>query len=116
MRAQVDQDASWNPIDHAALARYLIHEADWGVTATQSSLQPGYPFGNVLSVSDGPKDESTGRILFYVATQSVFVADVRTDSRMAFTVSQEQTSKGCWLQDPEWPMCSRVRGGAARFR
>lgn len=71
-------------------------------------MQPGWPFGNVLSVSDGPKNESTGRILFYVATMSVFVADVRKDPRMTFTVSQEQTSKGCWLQDPEWPMCARV--------
>jgi Pyridoxamine 5'-phosphate oxidase len=101
-------ESRWSLLDHAAIARYLIHEADYGVTATQSTLVPGWPFGNVLSVSDGPKNDSTGRILFYVADQSVFVADVRQDNRATFTVSQEQTEKGCWIEDPEWPMCARV--------
>jgi hypothetical protein len=63
----------------------------------------------VLSISDGPKVNSTGRLLFYVATNSLFVADVEKDSRATVTVSEEQTNGGCWLEDPEWPMCARVR-------
>jgi hypothetical protein len=96
-------------IDHAGLARWLLHEADYGVTATHSSMRPGWPFGNVLSISDGPKGNSTGRLLFYVATNSVFVADVNKDARATVTVTEEQTRQGCWLEDPEWPMCARVR-------
>lgn len=94
--------------DHAALARYLIHASDYGVTATHSSLRPGWPFGNVLSVSDGPFNHSTGRVIFYVSTISVFTADVNRDRRATFTVTEEQTPRGCWLEDPEWPTCARV--------
>jgi Pyridoxamine 5'-phosphate oxidase len=96
--------------DHAAHARWLIHEASYGVAAAQSSLKEGYPFGNILSVSDGPVDQSTGRIIFYVATMSQFAKDVAKDDRVSFTVSQEQAEggTGCRLFDPEWPMCARV--------
>jgi hypothetical protein len=97
--------------DHAAHARWLIHEANYGVATVQSTLKEGYPFGHVLSLSDGPVDQSTGRLLFYVATISQFVKDVSKDDRISFTVSQEQAEGDtmCRLSDPEWPMCSKVR-------
>lgn len=96
--------------DHAAHARWLIHQADYGVATAHSTLKEGFPFGNVLSMSDGPDDDATGRIIFYVATMSQFAKDVAKDDRLSLTVSQEQAEggTGCRLFDPEWPMCARV--------
>jgi hypothetical protein len=97
--------------DHAAHARWLIHEADYGVATAQSTMKEGFPFGNVMSMSDGPDDQATGRILFYVTTISRFAQDVAQDDRVSLTVSQEQAEggRGCDQVDPEWPTCARVR-------
>jgi Pyridoxamine 5'-phosphate oxidase len=95
---------------HAALARWMVHHADYGVTSTHSALRAGYPFGNVLSMSDGARGNSTGRVLFYVATISQFTADVADDARMSFTLTEAQeTTPRCYGMDPEWPLCARVR-------
>ena len=106
---QTQSTQATQAIDHAALARWLLHAADYGVTATHSTLRPGWPFDNVLSLSDGPAHNSTGRLLFYVATISVFAADVEADGRATLTVSEEQAPGGCRREDPEWPLCARVR-------
>lgn len=95
---------------HAAHARWLIHQADYAIVTAQSTLKEGFPFSNVMSLSDGPESNSTGRLLFYLATISQFVTDIAQDDRVSLTVSQEQAfdGSGCKHADPEWPMCSRV--------
>ncbi len=40
--------------DHARLARWLVHQTDWGVVSTLSRHLGGAPFGNVVSHADGP--------------------------------------------------------------
>ena len=94
-----------------------MHNVDYGVVATFSSQEPGSPFANVVSVSDGPKGDagSTGRLIFYAATISVFTADTAAAPRVAFAVTEEQTPKGCVLEDPEWPLCARVCSHSPAF-
>jgi hypothetical protein len=74
-------------------------------------MQPDWPFANVISHSDGALGNSTGRIIFYVATMSEMFADVTADDRVSFAVSQAEASngQGCRMMDPEWPLCARVR-------
>lgn len=50
--------------DHARLARWLVHQLDWGVVSTTSRHLGGVAFGNPLSVADGPCGSPTGRLLF----------------------------------------------------
>ena len=51
------------------MARYLVHRNDWGTLSTISrhlSKHSVVPYGNAVSYSDGPKGNSTGRLLFYL--------------------------------------------------
>uniref|UniRef100_A0A8C7NGF7 Cellular repressor of E1A-stimulated genes 2 n=1 Tax=Oncorhynchus mykiss TaxID=8022 RepID=A0A8C7NGF7_ONCMY len=52
----------------------LLHEAHCHSTFTIKGL----PFGNIFSVSDGPKDNSTGVLYFYVTLMDNTVADLRS--------------------------------------
>lgn len=97
--------------NHAGHARWLVHAADYAVFSTHSTMEEGWPFSNVVSISDGAQGNSTGRIIVYVATISQFAADVAADARVSLGVSQAQAygGKGCQYLDAEWPLCARVR-------
>lgn len=49
------------------MARWLAHENVWGVVSTTSIHLNGTAFGNVMSMSDGEKLNSTGRLFFYLS-------------------------------------------------
>lgn len=104
--------------DHAAHARWLVHNSDYAVATVHSAMEDGYPFGHVMSIGDGQDENSTGRIIFYCATVSQFVADVAKNNKVSVTLTQDQTESGCKLFDEEWPMCARVRlkGAAATLK
>ena len=56
-----------------------------------ASLQiKGYPFGNIFSVSDGPFENSTGVIYFYVTAMDNSVADLRSNPNASFTISESE--------------------------
>uniref|UniRef100_A0A8C8DFY3 CREG-like beta-barrel domain-containing protein n=1 Tax=Oncorhynchus tshawytscha TaxID=74940 RepID=A0A8C8DFY3_ONCTS len=57
----------------------------------------GLPFGNIFSVSDGPKDNSTGVLCFYVTLMNNTVADLKKGD---FCRQQ--------MYDPEDPRCARL--------
>lgn len=50
----------------------------------------GLPFGNIFSVSDGPADNSTGLIYFYVTPMDTTVSDLRSDPHASLTFSEAE--------------------------
>lgn len=96
--------------NHAGHARWLVHAADYAVFSMYSTMQEGWPFSSVVSISDGPAGNATGRIIVYVTTVSQFAADVAAESKVSLGLSQAQADggTGCQYVDAEWPLCARV--------
>ncbi|KAL0963489.1 hypothetical protein UPYG_G00307090 [Umbra pygmaea] len=92
----------------ARTARYIAHFSDWGFLATISTQDKikGLPFGNIFSVSDGPMDNSTGVIHFYLSPKDNSVVDLRSFPFASLTFS-EGGGEFCRQQvyDPEDPRC-----------
>lgn len=59
--------------EYATMARWLVHKSEWGTLSTISRQLSGrdqpVPFGNAVSISDGPVERSTGRLLFYLTVE-----------------------------------------------
>lgn len=109
------KETSWpNPPPHdqvAEVARYLVHISDWASIATFSvaSMTEGYPFSNILSLSDGPVEKSTGTPYFYLTPMDLTSHDLEKDSRASLSMSEAQ-SNYCHKNnfDPESPLCARI--------
>ncbi|XP_029967731.1 protein CREG2 [Salarias fasciatus] len=97
--------------DTARTARYIAHFSDWGHLATISTQDQikGLPFGNIFSVSDGPLDNSTGVIYFYVTPMDNSVSDLRSNPYASLTFSEAE-GEFCrqMVYDPEDPRCARL--------
>ncbi|KAK0133891.1 Protein CREG2 [Merluccius polli] len=95
----------------ARTARYIAHSSDWGHLSTISTQEKikGFPFGNIFSVSDGPLDNSTGVIYFYVTAMDNSVADLRSNPNASLTFSEAE-GEYCrhMIYDPEDPRCARL--------
>ncbi|KAM8975218.1 protein CREG1 [Pelodytes ibericus] len=95
----------------ARVARFVVHECDWGALATISSHSPvtGQPFANVFSVSDGPRRAGTGVPYFYLTVMEISVQDLQVNPNASFTVSLAQTHY-CKKEgyDPQSPLCAHV--------
>uniref|UniRef100_A0A671XK38 Cellular repressor of E1A-stimulated genes 2 n=1 Tax=Sparus aurata TaxID=8175 RepID=A0A671XK38_SPAAU len=95
----------------ARTARYIAHYSDWGHLATISTLDKinGLPFGNIFSVSDGPLDNSTGVIYFYVTPMDNSVSDLKNNPYASLTFSEAE-GEFCrqMVYDPEDPRCARL--------
>uniref|UniRef100_A0A671K8J4 Cellular repressor of E1A-stimulated genes 2 n=1 Tax=Sinocyclocheilus anshuiensis TaxID=1608454 RepID=A0A671K8J4_9TELE len=78
--------------------------ADWGHLATISTQEQikGLPFGNIVSVSDGPADNSTGVPYFYVTPMDNTVTDLPFCLLTTFSCDRKQ------VYDPEDPRCARL--------
>lgn len=50
----------------------------------------GFPFGNIFSVSDGPSDNSTGVIYFYVTPMDYTVSDLKSNPYASLTFSEAE--------------------------
>ncbi|XP_077393637.1 protein CREG2 [Festucalex cinctus] len=104
---------SWPPPhqETARTARYIAHSSDWGFLATISSQDKikGLPFGNIFSVSDGPLDNSTGVIYFYVTPMDTTVSDLKMNRYASVTFSEAE-SDFCrqMIYEPEDPRCARL--------
>ncbi|XP_070555874.1 protein CREG1-like [Ptychodera flava] len=102
-------------MEYAARARYMVHRADWAIINTVS-IQPGmlgFPFGNILSISDGLVDNSTGIPYVYLTRFDVSVQDfsVNNNVTMTFTENEFPDINECKpgkISDPESPLCSRL--------
>jgi hypothetical protein len=51
------------------MCRWLAHMSDWGTLSTADAAS-GLPYGGVVSVSDGPSECPTGRLLFYLTVRA----------------------------------------------
>ncbi|XP_056145851.1 protein CREG2-like [Lampris incognitus] len=95
----------------ARTARYISHYSDWGHLATISTQDKikGLPFGNIFSVSDGPLDNSTGVIYFYVTPMDNTVSDLKSNPYASLTFSEAE-GDFCrqMIYDPEDPRCARL--------
>ncbi|XP_071395389.1 protein CREG2 [Centroberyx affinis] len=111
---EVKKSANTTPPPHqetARTARYIAHYSDWGHLATISTQDKikGLPFGNIFSVSDGPLDNSTGVIYFYVTAMDNTVADLKNNPYASLTFSEAE-GDFCrqMIYDPEDPRCARL--------
>ncbi|XP_062312567.1 protein CREG2 [Osmerus eperlanus] len=95
----------------ARTARYIAHNSYWGHLSTISTQDKikGLPFGNIFSVSDGPMDNSTGVIYFYVTPMDNTVTDLRNFPYASLTFSEAE-GDFCrnMVYDPEDPRCARL--------
>ncbi|XP_062982310.1 protein CREG2 [Elgaria multicarinata webbii] len=103
---------SLDPQEQAArTARFLAHYNSWGFLATKSTQEKiqGTPFGNCLSISDGPTDNSTGIPFFYVTPKDNTVADLMKNSIASLTLLEAE-GDFCrkTIVDPDDPRCARV--------
>jgi hypothetical protein len=95
--------------DHARLARWLVHSADWGVLSTLSTHLQGVPYGNAVSLSDGPAGGGgTGRLLFYLTAMDATAQDAAVNSSATLTLCEAQLPGGCSGVDPEDPTCAKL--------
>ncbi|XP_028292277.1 protein CREG2 [Gouania willdenowi] len=95
----------------ANTARYIAHYSDWGYLATISTQDKikGIPFGNIFSISDGPLDNSTGIIYFYVSQLDNSIMDLKSNPHASLTFSEAE-GEFCrqMVYDPEDPRCARL--------
>ena len=99
------------PKEKAAMARYLVHKSDWCVIGTISTMkgQEGAPFTNIVSMSDGPVDNSTGVPYFYVTDLDQSSVDIKSNNTVSISMSDSETGYCEKLHlDPESPVCTRL--------
>lgn len=111
---RLEKMSSSGPPPHqetARTARYIAHYSDWGHLATISTQDKikGLPFGNIFSVSDGPLDNSTGVIYFYVTLMDNTLSDLKSNPYASLTFSEAE-GEFCrqMVYDPEDPRCARL--------
>ncbi|XP_068220483.1 protein CREG1 [Palaemon carinicauda] len=95
----------------AKVARYIVHISEWGSIATFSvaPMIEGFPFANILSLSDGPVEVSTGIPYMYLTPMDLTSHDLKNDTRASLSMSEAQ-SDYCHKNkyDPESPLCARI--------
>jgi hypothetical protein len=91
--------------DSAAVARWQLAQANWGVLATTSVHLNGTAFGNPISVADPLGD---GIPYFYVSGMDVSMQDVAKDPRCTLTLSEASIDCQSVQLDPEDPRCVRL--------
>ncbi|KAJ1118351.1 hypothetical protein NDU88_006543 [Pleurodeles waltl] len=93
----------------AKTARFLAHSNNWGFLATESSLEKirGVPFGIVLSVSDGPADNSTGIPFFCITPKGSAVSNLIKNPMASLTLPETDFCRKYSI-DPDDPRCARL--------
>jgi len=95
----------------ARMARYITHNSDWAALATIATRDPiiGFPFANVLSISDGPVDNSTGVPYIYISPWEISARDLAHNNKASLTMSLAQSGYCAKMNfDPEDPRCAHV--------
>lgn len=92
---------------HAQLARWLVHTADWGSLASTSD--DGSVSGGVVSIADGDVDNPTGRIFTYLTPMDEAGHNVAARPDCALVVAEAQLRPAhCGGTDPEDPTCAKI--------
>lgn len=106
--------ASDRPVwtDGPKMARWLVHKNDWGSLATVSrhlsSHKQPIAYSNAVSFSDGPVDNATGRLLFYLTPMDASAYDLQENPWATLAVAEAQLPHACSGTDPEDPTCAKV--------
>jgi hypothetical protein len=100
--------------EYARMARWLVHQNEWGTVSTISRHLEGAPFGNALSFADGPRCRPTGRLLFYLTSMDATAQDLQHNSTASLTLCEAQLAGACQGIDPEDPTCAKlsITGGS----
>ncbi|XP_004688505.1 PREDICTED: protein CREG1 isoform X1 [Condylura cristata] len=97
--------------DAARVARFVTHLSDWGVLATISSDQAvhGWPFADILSLSDGPPGSGTGVPYLYLSPLQQSVGNLQENPHATLTLSLAQTNF-CRKHgfDAQSPLCVHI--------
>lgn len=111
-RADTRADTLPPPHDQVArMARFIAHNSDWAALATIATREPimGFPFANVLSISDGPLDNSTGVPYIYISPWEISARDLSHNNKASLTMSLAQSGYCAKMDyDPEDPRCAHV--------
>ncbi|XP_078514162.1 protein CREG2 [Lissotriton helveticus] len=93
----------------ARTARFLAQSNNWGFLATESTQEKirGVPFGTVLSVSDGPADNSTGIPFFCVTPKGSAMSDLMKNPMASLTLPETDFCRKYSI-DPDDPRCARL--------
>ncbi|KFQ99689.1 Protein CREG1, partial [Nipponia nippon] len=101
------------PEEAARMARFVLHNCDWGALATLSVQEGlrGHPFANIFSLSDGPPGPFSGSGVpyLYLTDMEISVQDLEINSNASLTVSLAQTPY-CKKHryDPQNPLCAHI--------
>jgi len=88
----------------AAVARWLMARAAWGVLTTTSAQRNHSAWGNVVSHADN----CTGVPLFYLSRMDETARDLDADPRATLVISEAELFGRCLLTDPEDPTCAKL--------
>mmetsp|Transcript_20460 Transcript_20460/g.31048 ORF Transcript_20460/g.31048 Transcript_20460/m.31048 type:complete len:312 (+) Transcript_20460:1-936(+) len=96
--------------DKAGTARWLAHNTVWATLSTISVREnPGAPFGNIVSFSDGIPGDSTGQLYFLLSPLDASIIDVDQNNSVSLSISATQTN---YCQDKNYdaedPRCARL--------
>ncbi|XP_064550215.1 protein CREG1 [Drosophila montana] len=99
-------------LNHAKIARQLVHRANWASVGSISTNEvvKDYPMVNIISVDDtGLGGNSTGVIRFLLVDLDFTGPDWQKNNKVTFMFTDEQTLK-CKNanMDPMEPTCARV--------
>nr|BAC39549.1 unnamed protein product [Mus musculus] len=89
----------------------MTHVSDWGSLATISTIKEvrGWPFADIISISDGPPGEGTGEPYMYLSPLQQAVSDLQENPEATLTMSLAQTvycrNHGF---DPQSPLCVHI--------
>ena len=112
-----DAKMPWNPRpsykDKPTFARWLAHETNWTMVATDSQMHGGIPYANLMAVSDGTgPQECTGHVYFYYTSMSTMAKDLAANSTVSLGLFEEgMDDRYCVpnkVYDPEDPNCAKM--------
>lgn len=109
---EVGKDVPPPHTEHAKMARYLVHKAEWvsmGSLSTVDAIK-GFPMVNIISVADSARGEkSTGVLYFFLTMLDYTAQDLHKDDRLTVMLTLDQdkycTNNGI---DPMEPTCARI--------
>jgi hypothetical protein len=111
---QTPESTKPNWTSFADRARWLVYWSDYGIGATICSEQrpgcaeAGDPFGNVMAISDGFWNKSTGTIYTYLPEVDPSPTDLAANPSMSITFTEKALPGGCPGLTAEDPTCTRL--------
>lgn len=102
-------------LDHASIARKLVHQTNWasfGTISTNAAMKD-FPMVNIISVNDNNVNhESTGRLQFFLTDLDFTGTDLKHNNMSTLLFTDEQklhcTNNYPNAVDPMEPTCPRV--------